>query len=229
MKYCLLTLVMGFLLGSRLVAQPVPPVPSPAADSLFTRMMSQINPRYVQWIRNTAGEVNRKNLGPDSVMAKSRLYGQSLNMNDGSIEAIAFLVLMQSAKSNQEDLKAIMAKVKAINSSKAKLREVQATLNNTQKPVTRMQLDSFRLVLQKQPVAKTAARSTSYQDPAGKQEISDMAARVNQELKSLSEMDEMESLRLQMAMDRQSKMMSTLSNLLKKVSETADSITQNLK
>ena len=46
---------------------------------------------------------------------------------------------------------------------------------------------------------------------------------------SMSEMGEMESLRLQMAMDRLSKMMSTLSNLLKKVSDTANSITQNLK
>ena len=45
----------------------------------------------------------------------------------------------------------------------------------------------------------------------------------------LSELGEMESLRLQMAMDRMSKMMSTLSNLLKKTSETAQSITKNLK
>ena len=42
-------------------------------------------------------------------------------------------------------------------------------------------------------------------------------------------MGEMESLRLQMAMDRMSKMMATLSNLLKKSSETAQCITQNMK
>ncbi|MFO0571703.1 MAG: hypothetical protein U0263_39125 [Polyangiaceae bacterium] len=49
------------------------------------------------------------------------------------------------------------------------------------------------------------------------------------DLDSMSEMGEMESLRLQMAMDRMSKMMSTLSNILKKISDTAQSITQNLK
>jgi hypothetical protein len=49
------------------------------------------------------------------------------------------------------------------------------------------------------------------------------------DLDSMSEMGEMESLRLQMAMDRRSKMMSTLSNVLTKVSETADEITANLK
>jgi hypothetical protein len=45
------------------------------------------------------------------------------SMNGQDIEAIAFLVLMQAAKSAQEDLKAIMASVKAINQAKAKQRE----------------------------------------------------------------------------------------------------------
>jgi hypothetical protein len=45
----------------------------------------------------------------------------------------------------------------------------------------------------------------------------------------MSEMGEMESLRLQMAMDRMSKIMSILSNILRKMEETADTITSNLK
>jgi hypothetical protein len=56
-----------------------------------------------------------------------------------------------------------------------------------------------------------------------------LQAQVKKDLDSLSEMGEMESLRLQMAMDRLSKMMSTLSNLLKKISDTDASIVQNLK
>ena len=46
---------------------------------------------------------------------------------------------------------------------------------------------------------------------------------------SLGEMQEMDSLRLQMAMDRLTKLISTLSNLLKKIAETAEGIVQNLK
>jgi hypothetical protein len=49
------------------------------------------------------------------------------------------------------------------------------------------------------------------------------------DLDSMSELGETESLRLQMAMDRISKFMSTLSNILKKMSDTASQITQNLK
>jgi hypothetical protein len=61
----------------------------------------------------------------------------------------------------------------------------------------------------------------------GYNELADDALR--DELDVLDELAEMESLRLQMAMDRMSKMMSTLSNLLKKISDTASSITSNLK
>ena len=46
---------------------------------------------------------------------------------------------------------------------------------------------------------------------------------------SLADMDQMDQLRLQMAMDRLSKLMSTLSNMLKKMSDTDAGITNNIK
>ena len=48
-------------------------------------------------------------------------------------------------------------------------------------------------------------------------------------LNAVNSRDEMESLRLQMAMHRLSKLASTLSNVLKNASETAQNITQNIK
>lgn len=56
-----------------------------------------------------------------------------------------------------------------------------------------------------------------------------LQASVTKDLDSTSELGETESLRLQMAMDRLSKLMTTLSNLLKKISDTGQSIVQNLK
>jgi hypothetical protein len=50
-----------------------------------------------------------------------------------------------------------------------------------------------------------------------------------QALDAMAEMSEMQSLRLQMAMDRASKAMSALSNLLKASSETARAIVQNIR
>lgn len=227
MKYCLLTLALGFLFGTRVVAQPVP---SPEADSLFTRMMSKINPRHVQWVRTTATQANRQNLGLDSILALSARHFATPGANNSSdIEAIAFLVLMQATKESQEDLKAIMDKVKAINESKQKLRTAESSLKNSQAAVSRAQLDSFRLLLTKTPAVKPKPAAANRMTPVTRQEINDMAGKISQELKSLNEMNEMEALRLQMVMDRQSKTISIVSNLLKKVSQTADTVIQNLK
>lgn len=63
----------------------------------------------------------------------------------------------------------------------------------------------------------------------GKTGMDNAKKTIQDKLDNMSEMGEMESLRLQMAMDKLSKMMSTLSNLLKKISDTASSITQNIK
>jgi hypothetical protein len=62
-----------------------------------------------------------------------------------------------------------------------------------------------------------------------KKELNEIKKSVKKDLDSLGEMGEMESLRLQMAMDRMSKMMTALSNILKKLNDTADSIVENLK
>jgi hypothetical protein len=48
-------------------------------------------------------------------------------------------------------------------------------------------------------------------------------------LDSLNELSETQQLRLQMVMDRMSKAFSTLSNIMKKMSDTAEQITQNIK
>jgi hypothetical protein len=54
------------------------------------------------------------------------------SMNGADIEAMAFLVLMQAAKSAQEDLKAIMDPVKATNEAKEKLRGLLQKLKEKQ-------------------------------------------------------------------------------------------------
>jgi hypothetical protein len=52
---------------------------------------------------------------------------------------------------------------------------------------------------------------------------------LKRKLNGLKEMSEMNSLRLQMTMDRRSKFISTLSNMMKKISTTQDTLVQNIK
>jgi predicted nucleic acid-binding Zn-ribbon protein len=49
------------------------------------------------------------------------------------------------------------------------------------------------------------------------------------QLDAMNEMSEMTSMRLQMAMDRRSKFVEALSNIMKKIDETSESIVQNMK
>jgi hypothetical protein len=194
---------------------------------LFQKFMSQINPRHVSWVKSSAKTVNEKKMSEEEVKNMSSQYAVLGSLNGGDIEALAFLVLMQAAKSSQEDLKAIMAKVKSINEQKKKMREAMAKMNEPNPAISRIQLDSFTLLLTKRTtVTKTQTERTK---PVTKTDIDAVKDRMKNDLDSMNEMGEMESLRLQMAMDRMSKMMSTLSNLLKKISDTSNSIVQNLK
>ena len=174
-------------------------------------------------------------------------YGILGAMPEGDIMAIAFIVLMEAAKSAQEDLKAIMEGVKAINKAKAAMREV---LNKVQRdcaanagrrddaaldfsrglgserayhavPLPHLDADA--------PGGIRLVPTDLIPDAFGARAICVVTEDLKSKLDSLSEMGEMESLRLQMSMDRLAKMMSTLSNLLKKTSDTASAITQNIK
>ena len=89
-----------------------------------------------------------------------------------------------------------------------------------------------KLVQARELLARAEVVRAGYAPVAGQPTRAELDASIDQaknDLDSMSEMGEVESLRLQMAMDRMSKMMSTLSNLLKKISDTQNSIAQNIK
>jgi hypothetical protein len=90
-----------------------------------------------------------------------------------------------------------------------------------------------RLMTDGQDLLEQAESVTAHYQPGegkpSKAELKGSMDQVKADLDSLSELSEMDSLRLQMTMDRLSKLMATLSNLLKKASDTQQGITQNLK
>lgn len=166
------------------------------------------------------------------------------------IEATAFIVMMEAAKSAREDLKAIMAGVAAVNAAKRHQRELLAKINRD--VIAAVVADAEGREMEFSPLG--LGEQCAYErvhlaipDPEAPGRVRfamvslvdgavtsldqlEAAKEVVQgKLDSMSELGEMESLRLQMAMDRLSKLMSTLSNLLKRASETSQSITENIK
>lgn len=257
MKIILLTLFVFFLFGNadaqviqqkqlntQVQVQTTPVFPA-GSEKLFNESMKLISARHAIWIKNTAQKVNEKKLTDEDVKAEATSWAVLGSLPGADIEALAFLVLMQAAKSSQEDLKTIMAKVKAINNAKAQQRknlaeaqELQAAASNKTAGETISGGDEFKktYVVErrradslKRLAGIQVSNSKLYKTPTTKATLDRLVDEMKSDLDSMSEMGEMESLRLQMAMDRMSKMMSTLSNLLKKISDTAQGITQNLK
>lgn len=204
-------------------------------EAFYQKAMKQINPRYVKWIKTNAKEIGGKDISETEIKSLISQDKTFTNLQNGDIEALVFLVMMEASKNSQEELKEIMNNLKATNEKKNELREAKEKLDKNRNTVTRTQLDSLQLVMEK---TKTATVKNNKQRnyitkintaPVTKNEIESTIDKIQNELDSKSEMGEMESLRLQMMMDRRSKMMSTLSNVLKKISDTQDSIIQNLK
>lgn len=201
----------------------------------------RFSPQVRAWASMRAAGLARVGEIPDAEEMPGYLrkagFGILGDMNDGDIMALAFIVMMEAAKSAQEDLKSIMAKVKAINSAKQKSRELLNKINEGKggqkkddaSPCLVVDCGAASSALVQAAGLRGDARG--YQLPANPAwaDVMAMADRLSKDFDSLSEMGELGSLRLQMAMDRLSKIMSTLSNVLKKQSETADGVARNLK
>ena len=203
--------------------------PSPEAEAFFKKVMSQINPRHVAWVKSTAKTANEKN--------EATNWAVLGNLNSGDVEALCFLVMMQASKSTQEDLKAIMAKVKAINKQKQELRDMQSKMREEQQSMRSAMLDSFKLLRNKtialqnhqNPDTVKFIRSGIVRKQLSKTDIGAMIEQTKNDLNSMNEMRELDQTRMQMYMDRRDKAMEALSNFMKKFSDSQENIIKNLK
>jgi len=166
--------------------------------------------------------------------------------NGADFESMAFLVLMQAARDAEDELKEIMNEMKARNAAKRILREFTSKVrcdiaNSTGQARPKFSpsgIGSERayhhvLLPVPDPCAENGVRLIETDLHEGRITEVSILESIYDDLKgkldSLSEMGEMESLRLQMTMDRRSKFISTLSNIMKRMSDTSQSIIQNMK
>jgi Arc/MetJ-type ribon-helix-helix transcriptional regulator len=166
----------------------------------------------------------------------------------GDIMALAFLVVMEAAKSAREDLQAIMAAVKAINAAKATLRErLLAVRRDCAANATRRggeALDFSRGLGSERAYHRAPLPQLDPDSPGGvrmvdtdlhpgrirhREELYAVADALGSQLDSLGDVGQMEAMRLQSAMDRLSKLMAILSNVARTAAEAASAITQNIK
>ncbi len=167
----------------------------------------------------------------------------------GDIEELIMIVMMQSARDTDEDLREMMAEMKAMNEAKKRMRELIAKIR--QDKATNDLRDKYKSALDFSsgmgsedayhhaplPVVDPAAEGGVRLVPTDLHPgeivcVSHLTAiqdGLQDKLDGMNELTEMTSLRLQMAMDRRSKFISTLSNIMKKISTTQEAVIQNLK
>lgn len=226
-------LVMAWVCAPMFAAAQAPTAFPPGAEAREAQLMAKVGPQTRAWIRQEAArEANLPEVSETVAVNAVRKYAVQGGISGADIEALAFLVMMQAAKSAQEDLKAIAAGVKQVNDAKA----AAARSANVKAAAPAGSLRSPSPAPNSAAAARPAPanRVVAHREaisprPLPKAEFDRKLDRIRNDRDSLSEMGEMESLRLQMAMERRSKAMQALSNILKKMSDTNATITQNLK
>lgn len=188
---------------------------SPGAKALYARLTAKIRPSLRTWID---AEVQKVRLNPKAtdatVIADARAGIPTSGLAGGDIEAIAFIVMMEATQDANKDLKAIMDDAR--NSTK--------------------QTEKFRVVLHQvnADLAGSAIAPGVKFQPIGPRPASTLTKKGVTGVRtdkpdSTNDMSEMDSLQLQMMMDRRSKFVAALNNIMKKIDDTQDTIIQNLK
>jgi hypothetical protein len=216
----------------------------PEAARLHGALLQKVQPPVRSWIDQEARKLAMagSQSAPDSAAVRaqvhSRFAGQPLGEMD--IEALVMMVMMEAAAAEEQATRDLLEQMKKVNAAKEKLRALQA---ETRKQVERNagKQGTARCVAPLCGGLQAAARETAlamrearlgFNPPERIEDLAQLRA-INDELKgkldSMNEMSQMTSLRLQMMMDRRSKFISTLSNIMKKVSTTQDTLVQNLK
>lgn len=173
------------------------------------------------------------------------------------VSEAAFMVMSMATKDMDDDIRLIMAEIKAMTNAKQRLRELIKDLNQWISKETSRRCDPGEAqpdrVTGSSPNGKfqVSDEGINYSEPRPDVEAPDLVAEcevvyrldgtvtisgtkglldeLKGKLDGMNEMSEMTSLRLQMTMDRRSKLISTLSNIMKKISTTQDTLTQNIK
>ncbi len=174
------------------------------SDSNFQlQQLTPLNQRKLQALKS---EFLRGTVNPSPI--KEMFDSLTDELKGVDIDSLIAWLMMEIARESNQEMRALIQDLKKTKESQKALRE---KIQN---------LTELRIHCQTKPQSCTFVKRS---------DIDAAVDRAKDSIDSLSELSEMESLRLQMAMNRMSKLMSTLSNILKKSSETAQAIVQNLK
>lgn len=219
-----------------------PPIPQEAM-SLQGRLYPRLQPSARAWVgeqarRLAAGTMTVESLHP---AVRSRFMGQLGTGDKGNIEEVLFVVMMQAVRDNDENMKKALAELKGQQERKKRLGGLLANVQQDivrsaggkgDDPCTPPRCGAYARDLSAASFELSRLypnRGMRFQEPKTVNDLKPLQGALKKALDGMDEKSEMTSLRLQTMMDRRSKLISTLSNIMKKISNTQDTVVQNLK
>lgn len=183
-----------------------------AALAATDAVLARASPEVRVWVRAEGQRQAQSEPSQSAVEAAARgRFGSDLSTVD--INLLIQLVMAETSRQAEQDLRDQLAQMQAANQRKRAHREAAQTLRQDRADLRDGTRPGSR------PVQPSDSRAA----------LAAYVASVSDGRDTLAEMGEMQQLRLQMHMDRRQKALEVLSNLLKKVSDTQDTIIGNLK
>jgi hypothetical protein len=204
---------MHNLIAMLLLATAVSPV-NPALVQRRDAIAAKLSPSAKLKLHNIADTLGRSGAITDGTSRAAIVSAfPGVNFSSADISALTFIVLMDAAESAQHDLQSITAGVSAINNQKDSLRKELGNANaNKTSRVQKVYTPASTTLVVPPPLSSNATMTEK-----------------QKRLDDLSELSEMQQLKLQMVMDQKSKLEAMLSNLLQMMHDTQKSIIQNLR
>ncbi len=239
------------VLGSFALAQRAEKSGTVRAENLTVRssesqraadLYQRLRPSAKAWVDQQALAVLQKS-SPDvetlRVASRNR-FASGTNLSALDIDSIVAMVLYQASQDADKDLSDQMKQMQQMNESKKKLRELQDQVKAEREKGASTRPDSpcptatcKELAARADQVQKTSPKNSvqlmRVSETPTYAELRHLELGLQSNQDSLADMSQVLQLKMQMAMDRRSKVMEALSNIMKKSSDTQSSVISNLK
>jgi hypothetical protein len=201
----------------------------------YNKAMVQIKPAYKNYITQTAKALSHKKLNTDSLKLTMKTPGNSMfsNVTDLDISTLIQLVMQEMATENAADIKSITEKIAAINKEREALRKEEERIreaakkteySDTKNKTTEMEQDRQQKETTRKTIDSSKIKSIAYTAAQAKR-----LAEIKDEKDAISDMGELDNLQLQLLLEKKKKLEEMISNMMKAMGDTQNTISSNLK
>ena len=225
----------------------MPEVPAEMARRIAA-LQSGMQPSAKAWVEQQAHAESQKPTSPDAPSIEAAVYNRFPALNTrgsavkaGDINALVAIVMMQTLTDSEKDLQNMMSQMQAITNAKQKLRDL---LSQTQLEIKSNQTLDAKAMCQTalckslpSTLGEISNATANVQKPvrisiSSKINFADLRTvpgQIQSNLDSLNDISQAQQMKIQMLMDQRAKLIETLSNIMKSISDTQSTIIQNIK